>query len=391
MGANIKDDGHLLVTVSEINKYREDIKELTTQIINKKNMLVEETSDEKRNSYILLEEAKRIELLKKVEVEKIELQLAMAIDEVEIAILMSKLAKAEAEYKKAKIHRIAMENRYEMAQSAYVKAVNMYEKLVENFNFNNNNIDNISEVQCARLKKMYEILKKYYNEEMPQFKINKTNNIKLVNENSDNLKKPLTPDKINEELNFASEEIKFILKRKCTMDENFRNQIQNLKNDDKLEEKVKKNVAGAAAEEMVKYVFSKYGKVSTQKREVFDDGKYTKIDLVVENLKLPVILGKGKGNGVQVGGSIAIEVKSGHSAYLCSQKEHMVFQAAGHQNSDISCVICTRDIKNVSEEKNAEIRNELREAGSPLLGMLPYKDEIDKACIEFVKEELNEL
>ena len=36
MGANIKDDGHLLVTVSEINKYREDIKELTTQIINKK-------------------------------------------------------------------------------------------------------------------------------------------------------------------------------------------------------------------------------------------------------------------------------------------------------------------------------------------------------------------
>ena len=85
-----------------------------------------------------------------------------------------------------------------------------------------------------------------------------------------------------------------------------------------------------------------------------------------------------------VGGSIAIEVKCGRASYLYSQKDHMVFQSGGHQEASASMTICSRDIKDLTPEQEEELREALRSAGSPLIGMLPTKDEIDKACWDMV-------
>ena len=40
-------------------------------------------------------------------------------------------------------------------------------------------------------------------------------------------------------------------------------------------------------------------------------------------------------------------------------------------------VICSRDIHDLSPEKEQELRDALRSAGSPIIGMLPSKDELD--------------
>jgi hypothetical protein len=110
--------------------------------------------------------------------------------------------------------------------------------------------------------------------------------------------------------------------------------------------------------------------------------------LVVYGLKNPLILGRGEGMGAREGGSLAVEVKSGHCSYLYQQLNHMRLQAIGHKECDASCVICTRDIRDLSPEKEFELRESLRKAGSPIIGMLPKKDELDIQCINFVKGKL---
>ena len=60
-------------------------------------------------------------------------------------------------------------------------------------------------------------------------------------------------------------------------------------------------------------------------------------------------------------------------------------QAKGHGQCDLSCTVCSRDIQDLSPEKVQLLRTRLREAGSPIIGMLPKKSELDKDCIDFVK------
>jgi hypothetical protein len=36
-------------------------------------------------------------------------------------------------------------------------------------------------------------------------------------------------------------------------------------------------------------------------------------------------------------------------------------------------------------EKEKQLRETLHEAGSPLVGMLPRKNEIDESCIDFIR------
>jgi hypothetical protein len=128
------------------------------------------------------------------------------------------------------------------------------------------------------------------------------------------------------------------------------------------------------------------GGIKTQGRTfVGDKGRYTKTDLLVTDLSIPVILGRGEGMGAPVGGSMAFEVKCGKADYLYSQKDHMVFQAEGHKQADAHCTLCSRDIHNLPPDREKELRDTLREAGSPLVGMLPSKNEIDQSCIGFIR------
>jgi len=145
--------------------------------------------------------------------------------------------------------------------------------------------------------------------------------------------------------------------------------------------------SGDLAERMVKFAFAPIGTVSTQDRRYFEDGRYTKIDLVVKGLKNPVILGKGSGMGAPVGGSLAVEVKTGHPEYLYNQRAHMTFQAGGHQDSSASITICSGDIHDLSDEKERELREAMRDAGSPIVGMLPRKDDIDATLWNLICKE----
>lgn len=146
-----------------------------------------------------------------------------------------------------------------------------------------------------------------------------------------------------------------------------------------------RNGSGDFAERLVKTAFAPLGEVSTQGRTYFEDGRFTKTDLLVTNLSHPVVLGKGEGMFAPVGGSLAIEVKTGHASYIYNQKDHMVFQAGGHKSASASLSICSKDVHDLPEEKERELRDALRAAGSPLIGMLPSKDEIDGTLWALIK------
>jgi len=148
-----------------------------------------------------------------------------------------------------------------------------------------------------------------------------------------------------------------------------------------------RDLSGEFAEQIARHALAPLGgNIVTQERTfVGDSGRYTKIDLIVNDLRLPVVLGRGEGMGASVGGSVAFEVKCGKANYLYSEKDHMVFQAEGHRRADASCTLCSRDIHDLPPEKERELRDTLREAGSPLVGMLPRKNEIDQSCLAFIR------
>ena len=63
-----------------------------------------------------------------------------------------------------------------------------------------------------------------------------------------------------------------------------------------------------------------------------------------------------------------------------------MFQAGGHKQADAHCTLCSRDIHDLPADKEKELRDTLREAGSPLVGMLPSKNEIDQSCLDFIRQ-----
>ena len=61
-----------------------------------------------------------------------------------------------------------------------------------------------------------------------------------------------------------------------------------------------------------------------------------------------------------------------------------MFQAGGHRAANASATICTADIHDLPETEERELRDRLRTAGSPMLGMLPRKRDIDRALYEAI-------
>jgi len=152
--------------------------------------------------------------------------------------------------------------------------------------------------------------------------------------------------------------------------------------------KIRIELCGEFGEQLARHALAPMGgRIETQGRTfVGENGRYTKTDLLITDLRVPVVLGRGQGMGAQVGGSLALEVKCGKAQYLYAQKDHMVFQAEGHKHADAQFTLCSRDIQDLSPEKQKELRDALREAGSPLIGMLPSKNEIDLSCLDFVRQ-----
>lgn len=144
--------------------------------------------------------------------------------------------------------------------------------------------------------------------------------------------------------------------------------------------------SGYLAEGFVGQVFKPLGDVNTQKRAYVDGKHYTKIDLAVDNLSAPVILGRGEGMGAQKGGSINIEVKTGKPDYIYRQMEHMEFQAQGHQSASASVTLVSRDVDNLPNEKKEELYRKMRESESPIIAALPQKEKFDKSVISLINE-----
>jgi len=208
--------------------------------------------------------------------------------------------------------------------------------------------------------------------------------------------KPVTPEVIRDRMNLSREQMGLLQEYLYDRNPSYRNMVDKCRGDwaaakgDVERNIVTRNVCsrlcGAYAEQLARYALAPLGgKIETQGRTfVGDGGRYTKTDLIVTDLRVPLVLGRGEGMGAPVGGSLACEVKCGKADYLYAQRDHMLFQAQGHKHADARCTLCSRDIHGLPPEKEKELRDALRAVGSPLVGMLPMKNEIDQSCLEFI-------
>ena len=358
-------------TINEVNQLVDETDSISKEVLSECQRVLDETQSEERNSRFLLEEARMEEAMRLAEV----ISLTAGLPETAY-----ELYQAEQAYEKAKARRERLEKRYELAQRCVEIATQNLEETNSIFNSTLNNINQNKDNGIFRINRAYEDLKNYLST-LNSVSLNKVT--EYINYNYKE-KTPVRPDEIFKRLNLSSIEMTAILYDKYAKDEKFYNLINSYRKEletsskEEIIIKLKKNLAGNLGEEIVIRAFAPYGKnVLTQERTVMEDGKYTKTDLILKDLKAPIILGKGEGMG-------AIEVKTGKSSYLYVQKEHMQFQSLGHLDSKLSCTICSKDIKDLSAEKEEELRNTMKNSGSPLFGMLPYKEELDKVCIDFV-------
>lgn len=214
--------------------------------------------------------------------------------------------------------------------------------------------------------------------------------------------KPVTPDVIRDRMNLSVEQRRLLQEYLYDRNPAYRAQVDKYRGEwaaakgdaerNMVNRKARIHLSGEFAEQMARHALAPLGgKIETQRRTyVGNGGRYTKTDLILTGLRVPVILGRGDGMGAPVGGSMAFEVKCGKPDYLYAQKEHMTFQAEGHKQADAHCTICSRDIHDLPPEKEKELRDALRDAGSPLVGTLPSKNDIDHSCLEFIRQSEDE-
>ena len=285
----------------------------------------------------------------------------------------------------AKDYRMQMEERNELAQKSLSMATELEEAVQAECSARLSNASSLVETGTARLEHANSSLDAYLSTNPPAAEFYAW----LKWEPKKNT--PVTPAELNARLNLSAEQQRYFIEYLADRDPVFRTKIAEYRREleasngpverHAVQLKTRRHLSGLCSEKTVEYALGPLAEhVNTQSRTTFDSGKFTKTDLVIEDLKVPVILGRGEGMSAPVGGSIAIEVKSGQSAYLYSQRDHMVFQSGGHQNASSSLTVCSRDIKDLSPEQEETLRAALREAGSPLVGMLPKKDEVDQAC-----------
>ena len=365
-------------TINDVNQLVDETDGISKEVLSQCQRVLDETQSEERNSRFLLEEARMEEAMRLTEV----ISLTAGLPETAY-----ELYQAEQAYEKAKARRERLEKRYELAQKCVKIATQNFQETNSIFNETLNKINQNKDNGLFRINRAYEDLKKY----LSTLNSSSLNKVTEYINYSYKEKIPVKPDEILRRLNLSSVEMTAILYEKYAKDEKFFNLINNYRKEAKTTSKeeiitkLKKNLAGNLGEEIVIRAFAPYGEtILTQERKATEDGKYTKTDLILKSLKVPIILGKGEGRGAREGSNLAIEVKTGKSSYLYAQKEHMQFQSLGHLDSKLSCTICSKDIKELSIEKEEELRNAMKNSGSPLFGMLPYKEELDKVCIDFV-------
>lgn len=398
--------GVILDTINNLFSINDETDECCNGGFHKAEMVLQQSQEELHVSEVMLNVAKAKEAVKLAKQLEADVRMARALAEeaaavasanpiaiaaasAEVAAAGAELAQATEEYQNAVRHRERLEYRYELAVKCVNIAQEMLDTLSLRFHYSRAKIAETVAIGNGRLQAAYADLKKYLSRISPEALREVTGFYSY--EPSEN--KPVTPKEIHDRLNASKNIVNAILEYLYCTDSKFHGSVDRLceqlsipGNESSVEIKIKKNIVGRLCEELVIRCFAPMGeRVETQAVYYLDDGSYTKADMILYDLKEPLILGRGSGMGAQKGGNLGIEVKSGYKEYIFAQLDHMEKQARGHDQCNLSCTVCTRDITDLSPEKEELLRTKLREAGSPILGMLPYKAELDEECIHFVK------
>lgn len=357
----------------ELKKIMNRSVEISNNLMTKCKELLYETKEEKINSRFLLEEAKKDEKIKH-------------------GIMIGCIGEpcypsANSAYQEAVAKRKRMEKRYKMACECVNEANESLNETSRNLRSQLLSLREIVSEGSIRLFIAYKHQKEY-------LEIKSQINVEKLNDSQKKLEeeKIITPDKIRNRMTLSEKEIHIIMFEEYFNNEAFRNKIDRYKSEIKENEentklKIKKNLSGEIGELIVKNAFLPFAEsIETQNRTYLEEGSYTKTDLILKNLKKPIIMGRGQGAGVKEGNDIAIEVKTGTKEYIKNQKEHMLTQIKGHSGSKMSLIICSRDLNDLADDINLKFRNDFKDNGTRVYAMLNTKEEIDNACISFVKK-----
>lgn len=301
---------------------------------------------------------------------------------------------AEAAYAIAVVNHQAMEVRVGLAKFAQFEAQKLLMQTQQECNIRLISVEHSIAAGTARLNSAQQALVAYLstNPSAAQFHA-------WLKWNPAHNGRPVTPDTLRDRMNLSSEQRRLFQEYLYDRNPAYRNQVDKYRNlwatakgdaeRNIVARRARIHLSGDFGEQMARHALAPLGgRIETQGRTfVGDNGRYTKTDLLITDLRVPVILGRGEGMGAPVGGSMAFEVKCGKAKYLYSQKDHMVFQAEGHKQADAQCTLCSRDIHDLPPEKEKELRDTLRDAGSPMVGMLPSKNEIDQSCLDFIRQD----
>ena len=303
------------------------------------------------------------------------------------------LERAQAEFQRAQENRQAMERRSEKADQAFSMAQNLRDLAQQECAARLSSVSQVVNLATGRLTAAQNIINAYLAENPAASLFHS-----WLHWNPAHRGGPITPDMLRERMNLSMEQQAmlqdYLYCRNATyrgLVDKYRSEWASAKGDverNMVARKVRIHLSGQFGEAIALQALAPLGqKIETQGRSfVGDSGRYTKTDLIVRDLHTPVILGRGEGMGAPVGGSMAFEVKCGKADYLYSQKDHMIFQSAGHKQADAHCTLCSRDIHDLAAEQGKELREAMRGAGSPLVGLLPLKNEIDQSCLKFIQQ-----
>lgn len=319
-----------------------------------------------------------------------------AVSEAEASVEQAQgmLEQSKAELEVATGNRISMEQRLDLAKQAQAMAEYALEQAQQECATRLATVDQTIAIGTARLNSAQRALDAYLATNPPAAQFHA-----WLKWNPAQNGRPVTPDTLRDRMNLSSEQRRLFQEYLYDRNPAYRKQVDKYRkqwataNGDAerniVARRARIHLSGEFGEQMARYALAPLGgRIETQGRTfVGDNGRYTKTDLLITDLRVPVILGRGEGMGAPVGGSMAFEVKCGKAEYLYSQKDHMVFQAEGHKQADAQCTLCSRDIHDLPPEKEKELRDALRDAGSPMVGMLPSKNEIDQSCLDFIRQD----
>lgn len=399
----VKNIDGLIKSAEEIQSIRKAANLSAQNLIQQLHILVEQAEAELSVSRVMLEESVVRENLARVELLSAEVELAAASAELaeavaignSVAILMAeerfaeaqrRYSQAQQEYEEAVQHREQMVKRVELNEEALSRAQNIFDTTQAESDAQLRQIEDVSECGVSVLKDAHETMERYIAittvlQRQEFAKWDKPEKQEISND------KPVMPDELRERLNPSKEVMLGLLAATMAKDDGVRNSIEEYHKliaqgeSDKVDLRVRRNLSGRLSEEIVKHAFALYGEIDGQVHREVED-YFTKVDVVVRNLKKRVILGRRL--YADKDGTIGIEVKTGKKEYLLQQKDHIILQAQGHSCFDVSCVLVSRDIHELSYESENVLRSEIKGAGSRIWAVLPEKEKIDNVCLEFV-------